>query len=105
MPNFTAGIGHDEDRDGRVGGDRFDGRDNDGDGHVDEDDLYASEWDNTFIHELAHAWGINYWPSWLTEGIAGTVRLIVPMLEELRRISPRNIKSFSSSFRLLLAHI
>lgn len=72
---ISDALGFDNDEDGLVDEDPYDGIDNDGDGAVDEDLAYAPGWDEIYIHELGHA----FWddilcdrndPSWFTEGAA-----------------------------------
>ena len=74
MPRVYAGWQTDDDHDGTIDEDPFDGTDNDGDDAIDEDLPNSPLWDGLFAHELAHAFQgdiicYNY-PDWFTEGMA-----------------------------------
>ncbi len=76
--------GRDDDGDGRIDEDGSDGRDNDGDGRLDEDGEFDEIWDATFVHELAHGFqiGTDYAPfpgssGWFEEGFADAAEYVV----------------------------
>lgn len=83
MPQIPAVLHYDNDRDGAVDEDPFDGIDNDGDGRIDEDLATSPWWDNLFIHEMTHAMQCGLLrtritPAWLIEGFAMTAEYFVP---------------------------
>ena len=74
MPRIYTAWQTDDDHDGRIDEDPFDGIDNDTDGRVDEDLPNSPLWDSIFAHEFAHAFQTDIlcdpYPRWFTEGMA-----------------------------------
>jgi hypothetical protein len=102
MPRIYAAWQVDDDHDGRIDEDPFDGIDNDGDGNVDEDLPNAPSWDALFAHELAHAFQddllCNAYPRWFTEGMAEAAAWFVS--EGLASRGGRHLLSSSSDLDL-----
>jgi hypothetical protein len=86
---------YDDDHDGRIDEDPFDGVDNDGDGLVDEDPANSRVWDQLFVHELAHAFQDDLicgrYPSWFEEGMADAAMVLVA--DRLASRMERDIRS------------
>jgi hypothetical protein len=94
----------DDDHDGAIDEDPFDGIDNDGDGAVDEDLPNSPIWDSTLAHELAHAFQgdviCSPYPRWFTEGMAEAAAWFVS--ERLAAEGGRHL--LGSAFDLQLAY-
>src|SRR6185436_16454847 len=102
MPHIYGAWRVDEDHDGRIDEDPFDGIDNDGDGKVDEDLPNSPLWDSVFTHELAHAFQADFlcdpYERWFTEGMAEATAWLVS--EQLAAKGGRHLQG--SSFNLNL---
>lgn len=90
---YSAGIQnpykYDDDNDGKIDEDPFDGKDNDLDGKIDEDYDNDPRWDGVFTHEVIHSFhdGINLVPSWCEEGMAEAAEELVQkvLMSSLKR--------------------
>jgi hypothetical protein len=103
-------VDNDRDDDGRMGEDLRDGRDNDGDGEIDEERIYNPYFDGTFIHEMGHAFtyqaihNVTLLP-WTWEGIAEAIEYLVIQRVGLevpeRRFTVGDFHSYTGCFDLL----
>ncbi len=93
MPDVYAAWQVDDDGDGAVDEDPYDGLDNDGDGAVDEDPPNSPLWDSVFTHEVAHAFQgdlvCHGYPRWFTEGMAEAAAWLVS--EKLAAVGGRHL--------------
>lgn len=100
---------HDDDDDGYIDEDPFDGIDNDNDGLVDEDPDNDPKWDGVFTHELIHAFhtGIHLYITWVEEGMTEcTAQLVAKIMEDektrkLSRAKPENTIPFYDTWNNL----
>ncbi|MGE5430829.1 MAG: T9SS type A sorting domain-containing protein [Syntrophomonadaceae bacterium] len=80
---------YDDDNDGRIDEDPFDGMDNDLDGKIDEDYDNDPRWDGVFTHEVIHSFhdGILLVPSWCEEGMTEAAEELVQkvLVKSLKR--------------------
>lgn len=85
---------HDDDGDGKIDEDPFDGIDNDGDGKIDEDINTDPLWDGVITHELIHAFHtgtVMMSLAWFEEGMTECASQMVMLIlrEEKRRLISR----------------